>query len=320
MKAFATATLLLCTAGAARAQDGPIRDTVLQFTSGPVTLEATLTLPGGTGPWPAAVIIAGSGPTDRNGNSPAGIATDMYAMLARGLAERGIASIRYDKRGLPGTKGTFDMAATTLHDFAADAAAAARAIAARSDIGPISFIGHSEGGMLALLAAREGAPVKRLVLVSAAGRDVTTILREQLGRQLSPAVLAQFDTAWSAYLKNEPFKPIPGLDALFVPVNRRFMQSWRDLHPVELLRGLALPTLVLQGETDLQITPEDAAALRSARPDVKVVVLPGVNHVLKLASGKTVAEQMTAYTTRSLPLAPGVVPAIADFMLAAPRN
>jgi pimeloyl-ACP methyl ester carboxylesterase len=86
---------------------------------------------------------------------------------------------------------------------------------------------------------------------------------------------------------------------------------------VELLRELALPTLVLQGETDVQITPEDAAALRSARPDVKVVILPGVNHVLKLASGKTIAEQMTVYTTRSIPLAPAVVPAIADFILAA---
>ena len=317
MKANAVATMMLFTTGAASAQGGPIRDSVMHFTSGPVTLEATLTLPGGTGPWPAAVIIAGSGPTDRNGNSPAGVSTDMYAMLARGLAERGIASIRYDKRGLPGTKGTFDMAAMTLHDYAADAAAAARAIAERRDIGPVSFIGHSEGGTLALLAARAGAPVERLVLVSAAGRDLTTILREQLGRQLAPAMLEQFDTAWGLYLKGEPFTPVPGLEALFVPVNRRFMQSWRDLRPVELLRELALPTLVLQGETDVQITPEDAAALRSARPDVKVVILPGVNHVLKLASGKTIAEQMTVYTTRSIPLAPAVVPAIADFILAA---
>jgi hypothetical protein len=319
MKAFATAVMTICTAGVtAWAQGGPVRDSVVHFTSGPVTLEATVTLPAGQGPWPAAVIIAGSGPTDRNGNSAAGISTDMYAMLARGLAERGIASLRYDKRSLPATKGTFDLAAVTLPDFAGDATAAARSLAARPDIGAISFIGHSEGGMLALLAARDGAPVAGLVLVSAAGRDITTILREQLGRQLPPQTLAQFDTAWRAYLEGKPFTRIPGLDALFVPVNRRFMQSWRDLHPVELLRGLTLPTLVLQGETDLQITPEDAAALRSARADVKVMVLPGVNHVLKLASGKTVAEQMGAYTDRTLPLAPGVVTTIADFLLAAP--
>lgn len=317
MKTIATATMILATVGAASAQGGPMRDTVVQFTSGPVTLEGTLTLPGGTGPWPAAVIIAGSGPTDRNGNNPGGVSADTYAMLARGLAERGIATLRYDKRSLPATRGSFDFGQVTPHEFAADAAAAARTMAARSDIGPISFVGHSEGGMLALLAARAGAPVKRLVLVSATGRDLTTLLREQLSRQFSPAMVSQFDTAWTAYLAGEPFTTPRGLDALFVPVNRRFMQSWRDIDPVGLLRGLALPTLVLQGETDVQVTPADAAALGSARRDVKVVLLPEVNHVLKIDRGKTIAEQMaSSYTNRSLPLAPGVVPAIADFILA----
>jgi pimeloyl-ACP methyl ester carboxylesterase len=316
MKAYAAVTMMLLATGAARAQSGPIRDSVMHFTSGSLSLEATLTLPGGTGPWPAAVIIAGSGPTDRNGNSPAGVSTDTYAMLARGLAERGIATLRYDKRSLPATRGTFDFTSVTPHEFAADAAAAARAMASRGDIGPVSFIGHSEGGMLALLAARGGAPVRRLVLVSATGRDLTTVLREQLSRQFSPAMVSQFDTAWTAYLAGEPFTTPKGLEALFVPVNRRFMQSWRDIDPVDLLRGLALPTLVLQGETDVQVTPADAGALGSARPDVKVVLLPGVNHVLKIYRGKTIAEQMTSYTTRSLPLAPGVVPAIAGFLLA----
>jgi pimeloyl-ACP methyl ester carboxylesterase len=321
MKTFALATLMLLTAaGHSWAQGGPIRDSVMHFTSGPVTLEATLTLPGGTGPWPAAVIIAGSGPTDRNGNNPAGVSTDTYAMLARGLAERGVATLRYDKRSLPATRGSFDLRNVTPHEFAADAAAAARAIASRGDIGTISFIGHSEGGMLALLAAREGAPVRRLVLASATGRDLTTILREQLSRQFSPAMVSQFDTAWTAYLAGEPFTTPKGLEALFVPVNRRFMQSWRDIDPVDLLRGLALPTLVLQGETDVQVTPADANALGSARPDVKVVLLPGVNHVLKIDHGKTIAEQMaSSYTNRSLPLAPGVVTTIADFLLTARR-
>jgi len=297
------------------AQGGTVNDSVVHFTSGPMTLEGTFTTPARPGPWPAVVIIAGSGPTDRNGNSPLGVNASTYALLARGLAERGIASLRYDKRGLPSGRGTFDIRETTPHEFAADAAAAARLLAARSDIGPVAFLGHSEGGMLALLSARAGAPVQGLILVSAAGRDLTTILREQLARQLSPAMLAQFDTAWSAYLKGDPFQPVPGLEALFVPVNRRFMQSWRDIQPVELLRGLTLPTLVVQGETDVQITPEDAAALRAARPDVKLVILPGVNHVLKPATGKTIQEQMAVYADKSLPLAPAVVPALADFVM-----
>jgi pimeloyl-ACP methyl ester carboxylesterase len=292
------------------------REQVVSFPSGSLTLEGTLTLPDEGTRWPGVVIIAGSGPTDRNGNSVAGISTDMYAMLARGLAERGIASLRYDKRALPSIKGTFDMAASTMSDYAADANSAARFLAARSDIGPVSFIGHSEGGSLALIAARDGAPVAGIVLVSAPGRDATTILREQLGRQLPPPMLAQFDTAWAAYLRGDSAVNVPqGLQALFMPINRRFVQSWNELEPVEILRGLKLPALVVHGATDVQTTVTDAEALRSARPDVELVMLPGVNHVLKLASGATMQAQMSSYTDRTLPLAPDVVPTIARFIL-----
>jgi hypothetical protein len=99
MKTFALATLLILAAGGPSwAQGGPSRDSVMHFTSGPLTLEATLTLPGVTGPRPDAVIIAGSGPTDRNGNKPGAVTAETYAKLARVLAERGNATHRYDKR------------------------------------------------------------------------------------------------------------------------------------------------------------------------------------------------------------------------------
>jgi pimeloyl-ACP methyl ester carboxylesterase len=293
-----------------------VRDTLIHFTSGSMTLEGTLVMPAGTGPFPAAVIIAGSGPTDRNGNAPGGISTDTYAMLASSLAERGIASLRYDKRGLPTSKGTFEMAATTLADFAADAASAARYLDSRPDIGAITLIGHSEGGTLAMLATRDGAPVRALVLIATAGRDPTVILREQLGRQLPPALLASFDTAWRVYVHTDSAVTAPpGLEALFVPVNRAFLKSWQAIDPVALLRGLQVPTLIVQGETDVQITPADARLLGTARSDIRVEVLPGVNHVLKEATGSTPQEQIAAYTNRALPLAPSVMPLVSRFIL-----
>jgi uncharacterized protein len=316
MISILAALALLPAAISATLPQGPTsRDTVVHFTNGAMTMEGTLTRPLGNGPWPAVVIIAGSGPTDRNGNSVAGISPDTYRLLALGLAARGIASLRYDKRGLPSSRGAMNMATTTLGDFAGDAAAAAQLLVTRNDIGALVFVGHSEGGTLAMLAARGGAPVNGLVLVSAAGRDATTILREQLARQFPPETLVRFDAAWAAYLRGDTgFTPPTGLESLFVPGNRTFLQSWQAVDPVKLLRSLPLPTLVLQGETDVQITPVDARALAAARSGVQLVLLPGVNHVLKLASGATAAEQMTAYTDRSLPLAPGVVPAIADFL------
>jgi pimeloyl-ACP methyl ester carboxylesterase len=281
-----------------------------------LTLHGTLALPEGDGPFPAVVIIAGSGPTDRDGNAPAGLRTAMYELLAEGLAERGIASLRYDKRGLPATEGTFDMAVTTLADFAADAAAGARALDARTEIGPVFFLGHSEGGTLAMLAAREGAPVRGLVLVSAMGRSFTAVLREQLARQLPPPMLAKFDTAWATYIETEDSVDYPPvLASLFASVNRRFVQSWQGIDPVRLLAALEAPVLVVQGETDVQVTPADARALADARPDVTLALLPGVNHVLKEAQGSTANEQMMSYTDPSIPLAPRVVPTLADWVL-----
>lgn len=299
--------------------DGQARQSELSFTSGGITLQGTLTLPEGAGPWPAAIIIAGSGPTDRDGNTMMG-KTGSYAMLAAALAERGIASFRYDKRGLPSSKGSFDIPSVTVHDFAADVLAAAQLLDARDDIGPVVLVGHSEGGLLALLAARDRAPVAGVVLVAAAGRDASTILREQLSKQLPPPLLAQFDSAWVGYIKEGgEYKAPPGLEMLFVPANRRFMQSWQASDPVALVRGLSLPVLVVQGETDVQITAADAKALAGARPDVKLVMLPGINHVLKEAKGATAQEQMASYTDPSLPLGPGVAKSIADWILTVRR-
>jgi pimeloyl-ACP methyl ester carboxylesterase len=315
-----TILLVAATVGlvAPRMSDGQAtmsRDTVVRFSTGDMSIEGTLTRPTGSGPWPAAVIIAGSGPTDRDGNSAAGIATDMYRLLAEGLAARGIASLRYDKRGLPTSRGTLNMMTTTLADFAADVSSAAKLLDDRPDISSVTLIGHSEGGTLAMMAAKGGAPVAALVLVATAGRDPTTILREQLGRQLPPPLLAQFDSTWVLYMRGDSVRAPAGLESLFVPANRAFLQSWQAIQPIELLRSIALPTLVLQGETDVQITVADARALAGARSDIKLVILPGVGHVLKAASGSTAAEQMAAYTNKALPLAPEVVPAIADFIL-----
>ena len=135
--------------------------------SGALQLGGTLTTPRDrSGRVPIAVIIAGSGPTDRNGNSVLGIRPNSYAQLAWRLAEWGIATLRYDKRGLPGTRGSFDITNMTMADFAADARAAAESLSRDPRFSRVIFVGHSEGASLALIAARDGAPVTGVVHVS----------------------------------------------------------------------------------------------------------------------------------------------------------
>jgi hypothetical protein len=133
-------------------------------------------------------------------------------------------------------------------------------------------------------------------------------------------MLERFDTAWATYvLTDDSVAYPPILASLFAPVNRRFVQSWEGVRPVELLASLGQAVLVVQGETDVQVTPADARALASARPDVTLTLLAGVNHVLKEATGTTANEQLMSYTDPSLPLAPSVVRTIATWILAHAR-
>src|SRR3989454_5460770 len=160
--------------------------------SGALELGGTLVMPRGvTGRVPVVVIISGSGPTDRNGNSMMGIRPNSYAQLAWRLAERGIASLRYDKRVMPGTKGVVDIVHLTPDDFAADARAAAESLARDGRFSPVVLLGHSEGSALALIAARQGPPVASVISVSGLGRPLGVVIRQQLARQLDSATLGR---------------------------------------------------------------------------------------------------------------------------------
>jgi pimeloyl-ACP methyl ester carboxylesterase len=284
---------------------------------GTLGLAGTLTLPrNAAGAVPVAVIIAGSGPTDRNGNSLLGIRPNSYAQLAWRLAEKGIATLRYDKRGLPGTRGTFDITNMTMDDFAADAGAAAESLSRDRRFSRVVFIGHSEGASLALIAARQGAPVAGVVHVSGLGRSVGEVLREQLGRQFDSATLVRYDTAMKQYLLGEqPADVPPQLAMLFVPVNRTFMRSMMAFDAPAAIRAVRQPVLIVQGATDLQATVADAERIQAARPDARLVVIPEMNHVLKHVTDQTMAGQMASYNDPTVPIMPNVVNAIADWIL-----
>src|SRR5216110_1041276 len=229
-------------------------------------LGGTLTLPrGATGRLPVVVIIAGSGPTDRNGNSMMGIRPNSYAQLAWRLAERGIASLRYDKRVLPATKGTVDITRLTLEDFAADARAAAESLARDARFSRVVLLGHSEGSALALIAARQGPPVAGVISVSGLGRPLGVVMREQLARQFDSATLVRYDTAMAQYLRGETPKDVPPLlGVLFVPVNQNFMKSLAAFDPPAAIHAVAQPVLIIQGGRDLQVTVADATRLIEA--------------------------------------------------------
>jgi len=270
---------------------------------------------------PVVVIIAGSGPTDRNGNSMMGIRPNSYAQLAWRLAERGIASLRYDKRSLPWTKGTVDIANLSLEDFAADARAAADSLARDARFSRVLLLGHSEGSSLALIAARSGPPVSGVISVSGLGRSLGVVLREQLARQFDSASMVRYDTAMAQYLRGEtPADIPPPMAILFVPINQHFMKSLASFDASAAIGAVRQPVLIVQGGQDLQVTVADAERLHSAKPDAQLVVIPQANHVLKQTSATTLQGQMPTYQDPTVPIMPEVVNAIADWILKQPGN
>jgi len=292
----------------------PYREEEVSFGSAPgVTLAGALTLPQGKGPFPAAVLITGSGPQDRDehllGHRP-------FLVLADDLTRRGVAVLRYDDRGFAKSTGRFQDATST--DFAVDAAAAVAFLRGRKDIDGrrIGLIGHSEGGMVAPMTALKDGKAAFVVLLAAPGvpsREVMTAQRLAVGKVygVTPeaaardnAAVSRIDTVlaetndWeaakveAARLLGEAstaagVKPevlMARSTMLFTPWYREFIAY----DPRPNLAKLHMPVLAVNGENDLQVVagqnlPAIREALR-ANKDVTVVELAGLNHLFQTSA------------------------------------
>ncbi len=283
-------------------------------------LRGTLLSPGQAGA-PAVLIIPGSGPTDRDGNNRLGVKAATYRLLAEGLLAQGVATVRTDKRGLfASAEAVADADAVTIADYAADTHGWIAVMRDHLNLPCVWLLGHSEGGLIALVAAREPVGICGLVLVASAGRPLGSVLREQL--RANPANAPLLDQAIGAVDALEAGRRVdtagmpPALLRLFRPSVQGFMISLMSYDPAALLRGWRGPALIMQGERDLQVGVADARALAAARPDARLLLLPEVNHVLKVVATDDAAANRAAYADPDLPLAPGIVSAIADFVKA----
>ncbi|MBX7540095.1 alpha/beta fold hydrolase [Qipengyuania sp. GH29] len=266
------------------------------------------------------LIIPGSGPTDRDGNNPLGVKAAPYRLLAEALAEHGIASVRIDKRGMAGSKNAVVNANdVTVEDYVDDVEAWTRQLAERSSGECIWVLGHSEGGLIAMAAAaRDPVPYCGLVLVAAPGRNLSEIIRTQIAANpMAEPLLPQVDDIIARLSAGEtvPAEDIhPGLLPLFGPQVQGLISSLFRQNPSELLASHELPVLILNGDKDIQTPDEDAELLASSRSDAQLVVLPGVNHVLKRVEGDDREANIATYADPDLPLAPGVADAIVQFI------
>jgi pimeloyl-ACP methyl ester carboxylesterase len=296
-------------------------DREVTIDGGKAPLHGALLVPDGRASSAAVLIVAGSGPTDRDSNSIIpGVKPNTLKMLAQGLAAQGITSLRFDKRGIgasaPALTSEVDLTFDTYID---DVVAWAKFLSAQPGVRCVVILGHSEGALLATEAARK-ATTCGVVSVSGSGRPAGDLLKAQLtAAQMPDALRAEAFASIDKLRAGQRVETVsPQLMSLFRPSVQPYMISWLPLDPAADLATLKAPVLIIQGETDLQVEVADARLLAKARPDAKLLLLDGVNHVLKPAPADRAANIAT-YADPDLPLDPRVVPAVAAFVKAQAR-
>jgi uncharacterized protein len=292
-----------------------VDEVAIRFETAAGELHGTIDLPGGAGPFPAVVIIAGSGPTDRDGNQPL-LKNDSLKQLGRGLAARGIAAVRYDKRGLAASAAAGPKEKDLRFEMLADDAA--RLVERLRDdrrFSRVGVVGHSEGALLGMLAAKR-AGARAFVSIGGLGRRAHEVIREQLGRNLPPELKdlrAKSDHILDELAAGRTVADPPKeLDMLFRPSVQDYLISYFRYDPSREIADLEMPVLIVQGTTDLQTPVDDARRLVAAKPGSRLLLVDGMNHVLKRAT--TPEEQRAAYTDPSVPLATGLVEGVAKFL------
>lgn len=281
----------------------------ISFGSGAITLSGTLTLPeDATGPVPGVLLLAGSGPVDRNENAT-GEKTDILNTLAGALARAGIGSLRYDKRGIGKSGGSYETA--SMDELVSDAHAALTALSNAVGIDPerVFVLGHSEGGIIGPMLAAQDSSIAGLLLLAAPAHPLDWIIRGQLERVTRAAgfsdaqvqaALAQEDQYlafvrqshgnWSDYTFDELKQAMPWLtqekSAQLAATSLSWLREHFAHNPLDTIRQVSCPVLILQGEKDFQVPSSEASLLANALRDagntgVTLDVLPNLNHLMR---------------------------------------
>ena len=279
-------------------------------------IEAVLTTPADVERPPVALLIAGSGSTDHDGNGPQAKPATLKK-LSEQLVARKIATLRYDKRGTGGWKPEFGRPEDfRFKDYVDDAASLVEYLRSSGKFSRVILVGHSEGGLVAILTARR-VPVDRLVLLATAARRQGDLVKAQLEKTLAPEVLAPIAKAIDAIMAGQIVDPPPpGLS--IAPSMQPGITSAFTEDPIAPLKLIEQPALIVGGGRDRQVARLDFAALSAAAQVAKTLWLPEMNHVLVDVADET--DDLIAYNQPERALDAALIDAVADFILASARR
>ena len=297
---------MVCSLFAAQAE------TIVQLETKTGTLEGSLLVPEGKIGIPVALIIAGSGPTDRDGNNPV-MKNNSLKLMATELFKNGIASLRYDKRAIGKSRGAgLKESDLRFENYIEDARGWVELLGKDKRFNQVIVIGHSVGSLIGMIASQEQG-VDKFVSIAGVGQPADKTLREQLKSQ-PPAVLDIALPIIDTLAKGETVSNVdPILYSLFRPSVQPYLISWLKYDPSKEIAKLKIPVLIIQGSTDIQVSEKDAKMLAEANQKAEKKMIKGMNHIFKEAELDRLKNIQT-YNQPELPIKPELTEAIVGFI------
>ncbi|CAH8285252.1 hypothetical protein EV196_10155 [Mariniflexile fucanivorans] len=275
-------------------------------------IQGSLLIADSTQVTPIVLIIAGSGPTDRNGNNPM-MANNSLKMLAEGLAQNKISSIRFDKRGIAESKQAAGKEADlSFENYIEDVIDWCHLIKKDNRFNSLIILGHSEGSLIGLIAAQEGSADK-FISLAGPGFPLGDILRKQLKEQPGLVLPLSLPIIEKLEKGETVSNPPQMLDALFRPSVQPYLISLFKYNPQVEISKLKIPILIIQGTTDIQVSNEDAEMLSNSNKNAEKIIIKNMNHILKEADADR-TKNIQTYSNPKLPLIETLIPTIVNFI------
>ncbi len=274
-------------------------------------IDGTLLNPSTSEKIPLAIIIGGSGPTDRDGNQQM-MKNNSLRYLAEGLFEEGIASYRYDKRIVKQMKDRSVSEKDIRFDsFIEDAKDIIEYFRKGNEFSKIYLIGHSQGSLVAMVAAQGRAD--GFISLAGAGQSIDDVIVDQLEKQ-APGLKENARESFDDLRTNGvAVNYSPGLASIFRKDIQPFIRSWMQYNPKAEIAKLNIPVLIINGDKDLQVHVSEAEALHRAKPGAEYIVVTNMNHILKEIEGNDM-ENQKSYNEYKTPVMPELIESISDFI------
>jgi len=274
-------------------------------------IEGNLIMPNNIQNTELVIIIAGSGPTNRNGNQNF-LKSDNLKKIALSLAEENIASFRYDKRIIKQIRtGNVDVKSMRFEDFVLDAKDIINHFSKLNQFTKIYIAGHSQGSLVGMLAINEG--VDGFISIAGAGQNIGDVIVEQINNTARQFVeeTKKVVTSLKAGKSTEDYPP--ALAAMFNTETQPFMISWMAYEPTEIIAKLKTPILIVNGTKDLQVSVEEAKLLAGANTNAELKVIENMNHVLFTIEGDRL-ENSKSYNEAFREINSELIDTIVDFI------